>query len=88
MFLCLLFLVAGGVLESEDNAVQDIVVLNIPKKASRKRRSSVLANDSKVVDLVDGLQNGDFSCTDFLRKVSRTVQSSYNRGLGFEDDFG
>lgn len=77
-----------GVLESEDNAVQDIVVLNIPKKASRKRRSSVLANDSKVVDLVDGLQNGDFSCTDFLRKVSRTVQSSYNRGLGFEDDFG
>jgi len=83
-----MFYFSGGILESEDNAIQDLVVLNIPKPASRKRRSSVLANDAKVKSLVESLRKRDITCTDFLRKVSRTVQTSYNRGLGFDDDFG
>jgi len=76
-----------AILESEDDAVQDLVTLSIPKNASRKRRSSVIANDSKVKDLLKALKDGDISCTAFLRKVSRTTQRSFNQGLDFDDDF-
>ncbi|XP_034250360.1 uncharacterized protein LOC117650856 [Thrips palmi] len=81
------FCLLKGFLELEDDATQDIAVLDAVNKASRKRRSSVLANDQKIKDLLQELSEKSISCTDFLRRVSRSIQASYNRGFGFDDDF-
>ncbi|KAK3923979.1 Protein stu1 [Frankliniella fusca] len=82
-----IFCFLKGVLELEDDSTQDVVVMNGGLKASRLRRASVLGNDAKVVNLTRDLREGHISCTDFLRRVSRTVQVPFNRGLGLDDDF-
>lgn len=71
----------------EDDTVQDLAVMNVGNNAHRKRRSSVLTNDRRIKNLLRDLTSGDISCIDFLRRASRSMQKSYNRGLGVEDDF-
>ncbi|KAK3933228.1 PKS-NRPS hybrid synthetase [Frankliniella fusca] len=77
-----IFALISALVRLEDNTVQLLHVLSPGGNPRRKRKASVLVNDSRIRGLSEDLNEGNITRYKFLRQASRRMQGLYNDMLG------